>query len=255
MLWASTVVGSAASVASFLLGVRHPLWLVVCGLFAFAMAAFLSALYLDALRFRAGLWFGLVRSLQTRRQQYAGFVIHMGFFCLALGVTASSLASRRHEAIMHEGETLEWAGRSVRLAKIVQRQLPDKLIAEAILEVHQGSVLSATLAPAQHLHILQDEWTTEVSIHSTWGSDFYAILHSGEGVGRVRLTFVENPLMRCVWAGGWIMGFGCVVALWPTKRLPVDDPGDDSERSTTSHGPRRAIAESVCSAPAFAASE
>ena len=255
MLWASTVVGGIASVASFLLGVRHPLWLVVCGLFAFAIAAFLSALYLDARRFGAGLWFGLVRSLQTRRQQYAGFVIHMGFFCLALGVTASSLESRRHEAIMHEGETLEWAGRSVRLAKIVQRELPDKLVAEAILEVQQGSARPDTLAPAQHFHTLQDEWTTEVGIHSTWGSDFYAILHSGEGAGRVRLTFVENPLMRCVWAGGWIMGFGSLAALWPTKRLPADHPSDESERTTTSRGPRQTLAESVCSAPAFAASE
>lgn len=234
MLWVSTGAGCTAVVASFLSDVRHPLWLVVCGLFAFAVAALLSALYLDARRFRAGVWFGLVRSLQIRRQQYAGFVIHMGFFCLALGVTASSLGSQRHEVIMHEGETLEWAGRRVRLAKIAQRQLPDKLVAEAILEVHQDSAHIATLAPAQHLHLLQDEWTTEVSIHSTWGGDFYAILHSGEGAGRVRLTFVDNPLMRCIWAGGWIMGFGSLAALWPTKRLPADQP-------STGQGERGAV--------------
>jgi cytochrome c-type biogenesis protein CcmF len=252
MLWVSTGVGSTASVASFLSGVRHPLWLVVCGLFAFAIAALLSALYLDARRFTAGLWFGLVRSLQTRRQQYAGFVIHMGFFCLALGVTASSLGSQRHEAIMHEGETLEWAGRQVRLAKIVQRQLPDKLVAEAILEVHQGSNQPETLAPSQQFHALQDEWTTEVAIQSTWGSDFYAILHSGEGLGRVRLTFVENPLMRCIWAGGWIMGFGSLAALWPAKRRAADQPAKNGKRSATGHEPRRAFAESVSSTSAFA---
>lgn len=253
MLWVSAGVGCISCAAWFLSGVHHPLWLAVCGLFAFAIAAFLSALYLDAGRFGAGSWFGLVRSLQIRRQQYAGFVIHMGFFCLALGVTASSLGSQQHEAIMREGETLEWAGRRVRLSKIVQTQLPDKLIAEAILEVQQGSAGPQTLAPAQHFHRLQDEWTTEVDIHSTWGSDFYAILHSGEGVGRVRLTFVENPLMRCIWAGGWIMGFGSLAALWPTKRRFTDQSAEFSQRSATSRRPHRTLAESVCSTSACAA--
>jgi cytochrome c-type biogenesis protein CcmF len=253
MLWISTGVGCLACAASFLLGVRHPLWLVVCGLFAFAIAAFLSALHLDAHGFGSGLWFGLVRALQTRRKQYAGFVIHMGFFCLALGVTASSLGNQRHEAIMQEGETMQWAGRHVRLAKIVQRQLPDKLVAEAILEVRQGSARPKTLIPAQHFHRLQEEWTTEVSILSTWGGDFYAILHSGEGVGRVRLTFVENPLMRCVWAGGWIMGFGALAALWPAKRRSADEPAVVSVRSATTRGRREALAEHVGSASASAA--
>ena len=217
------------------------------------VAAFLSALYLDTRRYRGGTWLGLVKSIRTRRRQYAGFVIHMGFFCLALGVTASSLGSQRHEVIMHEGETLEWAGRRVQLTKIVQSRRPDKLIAEAILEVHQGSGPPQTLAPAQHFHLLQEEWTTEVSIHSTWGSDFYAILHSGEGIGRVRLTFVENPLMRCIWAGGWIMGFGSLVALWPTRRSPEEPPRDNGKRPTKRRAPRRAPAENVCSTSAFAA--
>ncbi len=125
MLWVSASVGCLATVASFVAGVRQPLWVVVCGLFVFAIAAFLSSLYLNARLGGAGSWSGVVSSLQNHRRQNAGFVIHMGFFCLALGVTASSLGSQQREAVMHEGETLAWAGRRVRLAKIVQRELPD----------------------------------------------------------------------------------------------------------------------------------
>jgi len=229
------------------LGTHHVLWVAVCGLFVFAVVAFFGAIYLDACCFAHDFWMGLLRSLRAHRQQYAGFVIHMGFFCLALGVTASSLGSRRHEVTMQEGETLNWAGQRVRLVRIGQRQLPDKLVAEAFLELQDSSDQPHTLAPAQHFHLLQNEWTTEVSIYSTWGRDYYAILHGGESEGQVRLTLVENPMMRFIWLGGYIMGFGAIVAIWPARRSPSTKPVNDIEQSKVKRRPLRELAQKVCS--------
>jgi cytochrome c-type biogenesis protein CcmF len=142
----------------------------------------------------------------------------MGFVCIAVGVTGSSLGTHQQEFVVSEGETITWAGRSIRLAKIIQREESDKLIAEAELEIAQGSRHLATLRPAQHFHLLQRQWTTEVAIHSTWAGDFYTILHSGEGERGVRMTLVENPLMAWLWLGGWIVGAGTLIRLWPTGR-------------------------------------
>ena len=247
MLWTSAGTACLASFVFLLLGAHHVLWVAVSGLFVFAVVAFFGAIYLDARCLANGFWMGLLRSLRARRQQYAGFVIHMGFFCLALGVTASSLGSRRHEVTMQEGETLDWAGQRVRLARIGQRQLPDKLVAEAFLELQGSSAHPHTLAPAQHFHLLQNEWTTEVSIYSTWGKDFYAILHGGESEGQVRLTLVENPMMRFIWLGGFIMGFGTIVAIWPARRSPLTQPVRDIGQSKTKRRPRRELVQKVCS--------
>jgi cytochrome c-type biogenesis protein CcmF len=92
------------------------------------------------------------------------------------------------------------------------------LVAEAILEVARDGEAPVTLRPARHLHMLQDEWTTEVAIHSTWSGDFYTILHAGLGGGQVSLTLVNNPLIRWIWAGGILSAASAIVTILPSRR-------------------------------------
>jgi len=211
--------GGIAAAIAFAAGVRHPVGLAVAGLAALAVLALAGALLLDARRRRPEKpWLGLLPALAGSRRRYGGYVIHLGFVCLAVGVTGSSLGTRQHEAVMHEGETVEWAGYSIRYAGLTQRELPEKSVFAAQLAVSRAGAAAFTLLPAQHLHRPQNEWSTEVAIHSTWTRDFYAILHSGKGRERVSLTFIENPLMRWLWLSGWIAAAGVVVALWPAGR-------------------------------------
>lgn len=198
--------GGGAAVLAAICGVRSPTALAVAGLATAAVVALTGALTV-----------ALVRGMATRRQ-YAGYLIHLGFVCLAVGVTGSSLGTRRREVVLSEGQTVEWFGRSVRCTRLIQRELPGRLIEEVRLEISQAGDHVATLVPGQHLHLLQNEWTTEVAVHSTWGGDLYAILHGGAGEGRVDLTLIENPMMRWIWLGGWIAGIGSLLGLWPSRR-------------------------------------
>jgi cytochrome c-type biogenesis protein CcmF len=161
---------------------------------------------------------GWLRKLAGSRRRYAGFVIHLGFVCLAVGVTGSSLGTRQHEADMREGEVIQWAGYNIRYVGLTQRELPEKFVVAAQLAVSPAGAAPYTLLPAQHLHLPQNEWSTEVAIHSTWARDLYAILHSGKGREQISLTFIENPLMRWLWASGWVAGAGVLLALWPVGR-------------------------------------
>jgi cytochrome c-type biogenesis protein CcmF len=215
MLAISAVAGVATVAGARLLGVVELVWQGVTGLFGAAIAAFACALWLDARGFRSGMATGVVRALQARRPQYAGFVIHLGLFFLAMGVAGSSLATQRHEAVLREGQTLTWQGYSVKLIRLIQNPLPEKLAVQAQLQFQRASHHAFTLSPAQHFHFRQNEWTTEISKHATWSGDFYTILHSGDGADGVRVTLIWNPLMRWIWMGGWIMGSGAVMALWP----------------------------------------
>ena len=124
---------------------------------------------------------------------------------------------------MDEGETIQWAGRSIRFARLIRRDLPDKLAVEVQLEVSRPDARGTTLVPAQHLHRPENEWTTEVAIDSTWAEDFYTIVHGGEGPRQVRLTFVVNPMMRWIWLGGWIAGIGALCGL-PLERRRAGEP-------------------------------
>jgi cytochrome c-type biogenesis protein CcmF len=251
--------GAAAVATSLLLavGMRHPLGLVVAWLAVAAAVTPVAALLLDVRRADSrwhlkALW----QALRDGRRQYAGYLIHLGFVCLAVGVTGSSLGTRRQEVVLSEGQTLEWAGRSIRCARLVERELPDKLVAEVQLEVSRrrplptmlrmvpgfawcpsGARAAVTLLPAQHLHRLQNEWTTEVAIDSTWRGDFYAVFHGGEGEGRARLTLIENPMMRWIWWGGWIAGAGALLGLWH----PSSGASRTSHRMARRPAPRQSV--------------
>ena len=76
----------------------------------------------------------------------------------------------------------------------------------------------SVVLPARHLYRPQHEWVSEVAIHSTWAGDFYTILTGNEGPEGVRFTLVVNPMMRWLWASGWVCLLAAVVALWPARR-------------------------------------
>ena len=144
--------------------------------------------------------------------------------CLAVGVAGSSLGTRQHEATLCKGESIRWAGRDVRFVRLLEQRLPEKLVVQAELEVTADGAAPYTLLPAQEYYFLQNQWSTEVAIHSTWSGDFYTILHSGEGQDRIRLTLVENPMMRWMWLAGWIVVAGAVPWFWPAGKRAVRTP-------------------------------
>jgi cytochrome c-type biogenesis protein CcmF len=186
---------------------------------AVAITALVGGLVLDSRTQELRLFpAAMLATLRHQRRQYASFLIHLGFVALALGVTASSVGKREQDFKMVEGETVRWGDRQIRLVQARQRDLPDKLIAEAELEIQQADRPPVTLLPAQHYHRLQEQWTTEVAIDATWSGDTYVILHSGNLEGQLYLTFVENPLMRWIWTGGAIMVLGTAIRLWPARR-------------------------------------
>ena len=206
-------------------GIRHPMALAVAGLTALAVAAVASALILDVRRRDHGRRVAAVLStLRTRRRQYAGFLVHLGFVSLAVGVTGSSLGTHERDLDMRQDETVEWAGYSVRFSRLLERDLPGKTVVEAQLDVARNGLPWCTLLPAQHLYRLQSHWISRVAIHGTWTRDFYAILHRGEGSGRIHVTLIENPLMRWIWLGGGLMTAGALLGLVPAGRSPAPPP-------------------------------
>lgn len=209
--------GLAAAGFAVVDGIRHPIALAVIALVVFAIASMLLAGVL-AIKQRTTRYGGLalLTVFSKGRRKYAAYTIHCGFVCIAIGITGSGIGTRRQEFTLSEGDVVCWEGRQVRYQRLEQRQDPDKLVAEAVLFVTETDSAPLELRPARHLFLLQNEWTTEVAIHSTWKGDFYTILNAGLGEGRVVLTFISNPMMRWLWVGGGVSTLGAVVAFWPS---------------------------------------
>jgi cytochrome c-type biogenesis protein CcmF len=214
-LGVSVVVAAAAYAA----GANHPLTIAVIALAALAVTTPVVAWWHDARRLGTLRdWRGLLHKVRQGRRKYAAYSVHMGIACVSIGIAGSSLGTDRTEVIAAEGETIHWLDHEIRYARLVQAELPDKLVAEAVLEITRDGERPVELRPARHLHLLQNEWTTEVAIHSTWSQDFYAVLHAGLGEGQVSLTFVVNPMIRWIWAGGVWTAASALVSIWPRWR-------------------------------------
>ena len=219
MLILAASAGAVGALLAYVLGVRHPAALGVTFSAVLAAVALAGAWILDARQQQPVRPIAAaLAALRDGRRRYAAFLIHMGLVGVAVGVTGSSLGTRQHEVVLTAGETIQWAGWSIHCDELIQRELPGKLVAEARLEVSRPGDTGFTLLPAQHLHLLQNQWTTEVAIESTWGGDFYAILHGGEGQHRASFTLLQNPMIRWMWLGGLVAGVGTVIGLWPAGR-------------------------------------
>jgi cytochrome c-type biogenesis protein CcmF len=212
-----------AAATVFLTDVHHPLTIAVIALAALTVTTpVVASWHVGRQRGTLSDWSRLLLNLRHGRGKYAAYSIHLGIACVAIGIAGSSLGTDRTEVIAAEGETIHWSGYKIRYARLVQTELPDKLVAEAVLEIARDGEASVELRPARHLHLLQNEWTTEVAIHSTWSGDFYTLLHAGLGEGRVSLTFVVNPMIRWIWAGGMWTAASALMAIWPTRRRRID---------------------------------
>ena len=215
-------VSLAVVAVALVAGVRQPLLLAVVGMAALTVATLLAAWLHEAWQRQSRpRWHGLLGALRNGRRKYAAYSVHLGFVCVAIGVTGSSLGTQRKEVTLDEGDTLHWADRQIHYVRLEQRQLPDKLVAEAVLQIARDGSAPVELRPARHLHLLQNDWTTEVAIDSTWRGDFYTVLHAGLGDGRVVVTLVDNPMICWIWGGGVVATVAAIVAMWPVSRRRV----------------------------------
>lgn len=169
---------------------------------------------------------GALRALAGDLRKHSGLLAHLALASLSIGVAGSSLGTRQHEAVLQEGQTIQWAGRSIHFARVLRDDRPDRLVVAAELEISEGETRAYTLLPAQHLHRAQNQWTGQVAIHSTWTRDFYAIVHGGRQTADVSFTFVVNPMMRWIWLSGWLAGAGALVGLWPRRHRTVQRRSD-----------------------------
>jgi cytochrome c-type biogenesis protein CcmF len=217
--WA--LLGGAA--ALLVAGVRDVYAIVSFSLAVFVIATTLMEFFWGA-RSRqrvTGQKFGsaLVSLVDRNKRRYGGFVVHLGFILIIIGVTGSSAFRQEATASIKRGESFSVGRYRMLFEDMVSRDSPNAEFMGARLGIFDGSRRVGTLVPGQNFYKAGQNPSTEVAIHYTLRGDLYTILTGFDPQqGRATLKAYLNPLINWIWIGGGILIIGAWFAMLPDIR-------------------------------------
>jgi cytochrome c-type biogenesis protein CcmF len=159
----------------------------------------------------------LVRLVGKNRRRYGGYLIHVGVVSIFVGVAASSAFRIEAQQTLHAGEEMQAGKFSLRFERITSDEDPHMSRVAAVVSVWRDGVQIGTLAPEKRLYKRPQQPTTEVAMRSTLAEDLYVVLGSYDPPsGLATIQAYVNPLVAWLWIGGFIIGGGTLVTMWPS---------------------------------------
>src|SRR6266446_7041628 len=216
-----SLVGSA--VALYVAGVRDLYAIVAFSLGVFVITTTVMEFFWGA-RSRqkvTGQKFGpaLLSLVDRNKRRYGGFVVHLGFILILIGVTGSSAFKQEGTASLKRGESFSVGRYTLRFEDMVSHDSPNAEFMGARLAIFDGGRPVGTLTPGQNFYKAGQNPSTEVAIHYTLREDLYTILTGFDPQeGRATLKAYLNPLINWIWIGGGVLILGAWFAMLPDLR-------------------------------------
>lgn len=157
-------------------------------------------------------WRGVWRLLRGRRGYWGGQLSHIGVALLVVAIATSGGLAQRESADLQLGDDVAFAGYTVTYVKDVERELPDRTVRAARLEVSRDGEVVRTMEPALTAFRNQPQAVATPAVWSGPAGDVYVSLtRLAEGSVSIRLS--TNPLMWLMWVAGGLVMLGGVWAL------------------------------------------
>ncbi|MDQ7858420.1 MAG: cytochrome c-type biogenesis CcmF C-terminal domain-containing protein [Armatimonadota bacterium] len=209
-------------------GVRSTGALLVFALVVFVGATIaLEAARGTAVRTRRGepLPVAVWRLLARNRRRYGGYTVHLGILLMLVGIAGSSAFATQSQALLRPGERFTAGRYTLEFIGLSGREEPGIDITTATVRVWAGARFLGTVRPERLFYRTQEQPMHHVTIRSSPREDLYVILSEWEPDGRAMIRVLIHPLVLWLWAGGFVIALGVVLAVLPeTWRRPVPHP-------------------------------
>lgn len=227
------LLGSLSAAGLVLAGITAPTVIAVVLLAVTIAAASARELVVTApWRSLRGVW----RLVRGRRGYWGGQLSHIGVALIAVAIATSGGLAQRESADLELGESVPFAGYTVTYVKDVERELPDRTVRAARLELSRDGEVMRTMEPALTAFRNQPQAVATPAVWTGLSGDLYVSLTRLED-GSVSINLSTNPLMWLMWAAGALVMLGGVWAL-SGRRL-------GSARTTSETGPPARSSEEV----------
>jgi len=153
--------------------------------------------------------------MNTRR--YGGFVVPLGIVMLFVGFAGQAFQVQT-KGLMAEGDELRVKDYVLRASKLVTGDNPNYAYQELTLAITKDGKPLGSLKPDRRFFKASEQPTSHVAIRSAFSEDLYTVLAGQDpDSGKAVVEVFVNPLVRWVWIGGFVMFFGTLLALVPSR--------------------------------------
>ncbi len=223
LMW-MTGAAVAATAVAFALGMREIYPLLTIGLSGWNLAS-LALLLLGAVvpRMRVGTR-SVVQVIANyafeNRRRFGSMIVHFGVIVMALGIMASSAYRIDEQVRIDVGATAPFEDLTFTVKDTFMESTEHRISAGALVDVHRNGNLLTTLRPRINTFFGQSMNVPTPDVLYLPAYDVYLNVAAGITPDSefVVLRVVRSPLVSWVWIAGFIMAFGTVYALTPTRR-------------------------------------
>jgi cytochrome c-type biogenesis protein CcmF len=167
----------------------------------------------------------LGRLVGKNRRRYGGYIVHVGIVSIFVGIAASSAFRVEATQALRPGETMDVGKFTLRYDRIATEEDAHMSRVTAHVSVSANGTALGTLGPEKRFYKKPQQPTTEVAIRPTLREDLYLVLGSYDPPsGVATIQAYVNPLVAWLWIGGFLMGIGTVITMWPSpleRRAPA----------------------------------
>ncbi len=149
---------------------------------------------------------------------------HFGVGVLIAGIVVSTAWRSERIETLRAGDTLEIAGRTLRLVGVTEGDIANYHAQRAQIVVERVGTAPLTLYPERRWYPVARSQTTNTAIATNGLADLYLALGDPDGQGGWVLRAYYNPLVPWIWFGAILAALGGLVSLSDRRlrmRLPV----------------------------------
>ncbi len=216
-----TIIGVVLIAALAIGGMHDPAPLLSFGLCAFVLSSIIGEFWKGSRAIQAKEKLALPKAAfeltwrNTRR--YGGYMVHIGIVFMFIGFTGS--AFNLHETKnLGLGQSVRFGSYELKLLSVNSGQTPNYEVSHALLNVAKNGKTIDQLQPEIRFYPASQQQSTQVGIRRRLNEDLYVVF-SGVLPDQSKATFQMylNPLVSWIWIGYWVLLFGTVICLIPSK--------------------------------------
>ena len=202
-------------------GMRHFYATVCLILCAFVAITIMSEFYRGSrvIQQKQGLWLGraMVELTHRNTRRYGGYLVHMAVVLMFVGFSGAAF-NRDGQMEMEKGDVLKLGSYEFHLMELSGDNNANYASEAAVIGVYRDGELLDTMRPERRLYHASGQGVGEVDIRASLNQDLY-VVYAGmatEGQSPVIQVYI-NPLVNWIWIGAFVLVFGTLVALIPSK--------------------------------------